>query len=460
MPFQSSARFTRLACATFLALASFNASAQAQMMGGPPGGGGGPKEVGVISVEQQAVPVSTTVPGRAIAYEEVGIRPRVSGVISDIVYRAGRPIAVGDVLYRIEDQTYRAQVAAALATVALKEASVTTTTDTVARYEQLIGTGVTAEALAGAKVALLQAEADLSAAKVALEVAQLDLERTEIKSPIAGVADVSTVSVGALVTANQTDALTTVTRSDPIYVDVEESSRRIADIRNQIEAGSVRRGERLDIKLELETGETYEGSGEMVSPGTNVSTTTGTTAMRIKFDNPDRKIMPGQFLWAQIVLGTMDAVLVPQGATSRSAGGELTAFVAVDGRAETRVLTEQGSFDNKWVVTAGITAGEQVIVDGRTNLQNGGAVTPIAVVISPEGIVTPADGRAEVFGEKAPAKATTATPKGAQAREASPTDRAPDTAATKMPLQTPDTSGAETADEPAAVKAPSEAKEG
>ncbi|MBY6004585.1 efflux RND transporter periplasmic adaptor subunit [Salipiger bermudensis] len=343
-----------------------------------------------MTLENEAVPFTTTVPGRAVAYQQVDIRPRVGGMISEIVYESGRPVAAGDVLFRIEDDTYRADVASAQAAVDLAQASVDAAQETVTRYENLLGTGVTAEDMATARVALKQAEADRSSAEAALEVAELDLARTEITSPISGFATVPSVSVGALVTENQTDALTTVTRLDPIYVDVAESSRRVGEIRNRFDTGALQRGDRLEIDLELETGETYSGEGEMVSPGTTVSTTTGTTEMRLRFDNAERRIMPGQYLRVDITLGTIQAVLVPQGATSRASNGELTAFVAVDGTAEQRVLTDQGSYRNAWVVTEGVAAGESLIVDGLSNLQDGAAVTTVPVTISEDGVVTEA----------------------------------------------------------------------
>ncbi|WP_370203949.1 efflux RND transporter periplasmic adaptor subunit [Salipiger bermudensis] len=342
----------------------------------------------MITLEREPVPFTTTVPGRAVAYQQVDIRPRVGGMISEIVYESGRPVAAGDVLFRIEDDTYRADVASAQAAVDLAQASVDAAQETVTRYENLLGTGVTAEDMATARVSLKQAEADRSSAQAALEVARLDLERTEITSPISGYATVPTVSVGALVTETQTDALTTVTRLDPLYVDVAESSRRVGEIRNRFDTGSLQRGDRLEINLELETGDTYSGEGEMVSPGTTVSTTTGTTEMRLRFENAERRIMPGQYLRVDITLGTIQAVLVPQGATSRASNGELTAFVAVDGLAEERVLEDQGSYRNAWVVTEGVEAGESLIVDGLSNLRNGAAVTTLPVTISEDGVVT------------------------------------------------------------------------
>ena len=358
--------------------------ALAQMMRGP----AGPIAAGVITLEQAEVPFSVTLPGRAVAYEEVDIRPRVGGTIAEITYESGRQVETGATLFRIEGDTFEVDVAAAEAEVARAEAAVSAAEGTRSRYERLQGTGVTIEDVETARVAVLQNKAELSSAQAALKLAQLNLERTEIKSPITGVVAVPEVSTGAIVTANQSDALTTVTRLDPIYVDVEESSKRLAEVRALVDGGTLQRGDDVDVTLTLENGVQYDRKGTLESPGTRVSTTTGTFEFRIRFDNPERHIMPGQFLRVELELGTTRAVLVPQGATSRAADGTLTAFVAVEGKAEQRELTEHGSYKNAWIVTEGVAAGEALIVDGLSSMRNGAEVTTVPVTISEAGIVT------------------------------------------------------------------------
>ncbi|MFY1713060.1 efflux RND transporter periplasmic adaptor subunit [Tritonibacter mobilis] len=366
---------------------ALSASASAQPM---PGGDRGPIPAGVITLSEAQVPFSVTLPGRAIAYEEVNIRPRVDGTISEIPYEAGRKVEKGDVLFRIEGDTFEVDVAAAEAEVARAEAAVTAAEATLSRYERLQGTGVTIEDVENARVTVLQNKAELSSANAKLKLARLNLERTEIRSPITGIVAVSEVSVGAVVTANQADALTTVTRLDPIYIDVEESSKRLAEVRALMEGGTLQRGEGLDLTLTLENGVQYDQKGTLESPGTRVSTTTGSFEFRIRFDNPERHILPGQFLRVEIELGTTRAVMVPQGATSRAADGTLTAFVAVDGKAEQRELTEHGSYQNAWIVTEGITPGEALIVDGLMAMRDGADIQPVSVEISENGVVTDA----------------------------------------------------------------------
>ncbi|WP_413219597.1 efflux RND transporter periplasmic adaptor subunit [Tritonibacter mobilis] len=366
---------------------ALSASASAQPM---PGGDRGPIPAGVITLSEAQVPFSVTLPGRAIAYEEVNIRPRVDGTISEIPYEAGRKVEKGDVLFRIEGDTFEVDVAAAEAEVARAEAAVTAAEATLSRYERLQGTGVTIEDVENARVTVLQNKAELSSANAKLKLARLNLERTEIRSPITGIVAVPEVSVGAVVTANQADALTTVTRLDPIYIDVEESSKRLAEVRALMEGGTLQRGEGLDLTLTLENGVQYDQKGTLESPGTRVSTTTGSFEFRIRFDNPERHILPGQFLRVEIELGTTRAVMVPQGATSRAADGTLTAFVAVDGKAEQRELTEHGSYQNAWIVTEGITPGEALIVDGLMAMRDGADIQPVSVEISENGVVTDA----------------------------------------------------------------------
>ena len=258
---------------------------------------------------------------------------------------------------------------------------------TVGRYDRLQGTGVSRAELETAQVALANARASLSAAEAERDMAQLAVDRSDIHSPIDGVANLATVSVGDLVTASQSDALTTVTQLDPIYVDVSESRARFLRHNARRSEGTLDRPEGIEAQLILETGQVYEGAGEMVTPGTTVSATTGTVPFRLQFPNPDRLILPGQFVRVRLTIGTVDGVLVPQRATRRSASGALTAFLVRDGRTVEVTLTEVGTHENAWIVTEGVAAGDALVLDGLTNLRAGVEVTTVPVVIDAEGVV-------------------------------------------------------------------------
>ncbi len=273
------------------------------------------------------------------------------------------------------------------------------------RYTKLEKTSISVSDLESAQVALAQAKAAPLQAKADLQTAQLDLDRTVIRSPIDGVPDVAAVSVGSLVTANQTTALTTVTRLDPIYVDESESSARIVRVRQRIASGSLTRGAQLKVSLLLEPGEEYDGTGTLISPGATVSTTTGTVDFRFQFDNPNHQIMPGQFLRAKITLGDTQAILVPQGATTREGDGSLSAFIALNGKAKKVTLTTSGTYDNARIVTDGVASDDAVILDGLKNLRDGAEIKTVPVTINAEGVVKDAvPKRAEAAQTRAAAK--------------------------------------------------------
>lgn len=376
----------RIAAGAVLALFFVTLSPlQAQMRRGP---APGPAEVGVVTATTRDVPFTTTLPGRAVAWQTAEIRPRVSGVIAEILYQPGRPVATGDVLFRIEDDTYRAALTSAEAAVRQAYAAIATAEASLKRAQSLVGVGSTQATLETAELTLAQAEAASSAAEAQAKIARFDLERTLIRSPIDGVVDVTDMSIGSLVTANQTDPLTIVRRIDPIYIDVAESGAAMSRNRDRMSNAGLVPGQKNDIRLTLEDGSEHESLGEMVSRGSAVSTTTGTTLMRFSFDNPQGRILPGQFLRVELTLGSTEALLVPQRATSRSADGRLTAYTIRDGRAVSVPLTEVGVSDNAWLVTAGLSEGEPIIVDGLNNLREGAEVIPVQVSISADGVVT------------------------------------------------------------------------
>ncbi|MFD1880556.1 efflux RND transporter periplasmic adaptor subunit [Paracoccus pacificus] len=420
--------------AAFAICAAVTAYAQAPGGGGGRSGPSGPVKVGVVTLADQQVPYIVTLPGRAVAFQTAEIRPRVSGVIERITYQQGRNVTAGEEMFQIEDDTFTAALQAADAVVKQAETSVSTAEAALARAQSLVGVGSTRASVEAAQLTLAQAEAALSEAEAQRQLAKLDLDYTRVRSPIDGASSVSAVSIGAIVTGNQSDALTTVTQLDPIYVDVAESSTRILRNRDRMRTGAMSRAANVDISLTLEDGSAYDARGEIVSPSRQVSTTTGTTQIRIQFPNPDRVIMPGQFLRVAMTLGSTRGVLVPQRATSRAADGTLTAFLARDGKATQVTLTEQGSYNNAWIVSQGAVAGDQVIVDGLDGLRDGADVETVPVTISDEGVVVDQTGNAgDGAGAPDTNAATGTAPENADAGGTAPTRAQPDGTAPDAP---------------------------
>jgi len=360
-------------------------------------GGAQAQQVGVMEMQREAVPLIYELPGRAVAYQQVDVRPRVGGVITDILYTPGQPIEAGTPLFRIDDASYRASLASAEADLLKAQAALPVAQNNYDRAEKLKGSGYTEAEVESYQAALAEAKADLDAAQAARDYAQTELSWTTVTSPISGFAEVADVSVGDLVTADQSDALTTVTQLDPIDVIMLEASSRILQIRKEVRDGTISRNEELKVSLTLENGETYVGKGQIVAPSATVSTTTGS------IDNPGGEILPGMFVRGQVELGTIQAYLVPQRATSIDSTGLIKAFVAgEDGTAKQVTLTSRGSYQNSWIVTDGIAEGDSLILDGLKSLQAGQAVTPVAAHLDASGLVvedgaaaTPATGATE-----------------------------------------------------------------
>ncbi|MEO9780030.1 efflux RND transporter periplasmic adaptor subunit [Sedimentitalea sp.] len=322
-----------------IALTGIGVMANAQ--GAPPG----PMEarsmdVGVVVAKRQEVPRVVTLPGRAVAFQDVEVRPRVGGVIQEILYTPGQEVEVGDPLFRIDDSSYRAAVASAQANVATAEANLPVAQAAYDRADQLSGRGYTQAEVESARAGLAEAKATLESTKAALEYAQTELSWTTLRSPIAGRADVATVSVGDLVTAGQADELTTIVRSDPIYVDMMEASTNILSVRKGVHEGNIKQNDVLQATLTLENGDVYRGTGKMVTPGNYVSTTTGTLTVRFVFDNPHHIIIPGMFVRGKFGIGTMQAYLVPQRVATRSNSGKLTAYIVGEDSTAQQVTLE------------------------------------------------------------------------------------------------------------------------
>ena len=382
-------------------------------------------EVGYIVMEPQTVPMTTTLPGRVVAYSTAEVRPQVGGIITSVSVKEGQTVNEGDVLFTIDDQNYRAEVAVAEASLKSAEAQLPSAKSKVTRYRSLIDTGGVSQAdLDTANVELAQAEAAIASAEAQLQLAQITLSQASIKAPISGITGAVNAEIGSLVTAGQSEAMTTIRMTDPVYVTLVES---YANILSNRPAGGGAPGELPQapkVSLTLDDGSVFDQTGTISSADMVVSETTGTVTLRATIPNPDFMLLPGMFVRAHIDIGEQEGVfLVPQRAVSFSSNGEPAAFfVTADNKVEKRVITATQDMNNSWVVTAGVTTGDKLVVDGFQKISDGTAVTPIEVTISEDGVVyqdmstsaAPAGGGAPE-GAQPPAGAT--APAGAAAPE-------------------------------------------
>lgn len=350
----------------------------------------GPKEVGVVTLQPERLAVTTELPGRTTARLVAEIRPQVGGIVQKRLFTEGSMVKAGDVLYVIDPASFQATFNSAQASVRKAEAAVAVAQTTAQRNAELVKIdAISQQANEQSQAALQQAQADLGVARAALETARINLGFTRITAPISGRVGLSTVTPGALVTANQATALTTVQQLDPIHVDVTQSSTEVLRLKRELAAGRLQRGGDGEARttLVLEDGSQYPLEGRLAFSGVNVDTGTGSITLRAVVPNPQGLLMPGMYVRAVLQEGVQDeALLVPQQAVSRNATGKASALV-VD--AENKVARKPISVDraigNRWQVTGGLQAGDRVIVEGSLRVKPGDTVRAVAAAASAAG---------------------------------------------------------------------------
>ena len=342
----------------------------------------GPVEVGVVTIQPQRVDLTSTLTGRVIPVRRAEIRPQVSGLITEVLFTQGALVKIGDPLFRIDDAPYKAAVDAASAAVARAEAGLELARLSERRYAELVRTSATSRQTYDDAVATRkQAEAEVASAKASLAAAEVDLKRTLIVSPIDGRIGRSSVSQGALVRFDQTDYLAVVHQMDPIYVDVNQSSAELLRLKADMGKGTLADVDSgsAKVRLTLEDNSAYDQVGEMKLAEAVVSTSTGTVTLRTLFPNPQERLLPGMFVRAMVQVGVDEqGLLVPQRGITRSPTGDGTAMVVnAEGKVEPRKVTADRTVGDAWLVTAGISAGDRVIVDGLQKIQPGMPVVPV-----------------------------------------------------------------------------------
>jgi membrane fusion protein (multidrug efflux system) len=332
-------------------------------------------EVQVYKVVPAPLTMTTELPGRTSAYQVADVRPQVSGVIQKRLFTEGDDVKAGTPLYQIDPSTYQASVNSARATLAKAKATLLSTGPTAQRYKGLLEIeGISRQDYETAVASDAQAKADVATAQAALDTATINLQYTHVYAPISGRIGRSTVTPGALVTAAQTNALTTVQQLDPLYVDVTQSSDQLLQLKRAIESGSVKSvGKEAKVSLMLSDGTKYSTSGKLQFADVSVDTGTGNVTLRAIFPNPKHDLLPGMFVRAVVESGVKEnAITVPQQGVTRNAKGEATAMIlGADGKVAQRILTTGGTYGNTWLVTSGLAAGDQVIVEGLQKVKVG-----------------------------------------------------------------------------------------
>jgi len=333
-------------------------------------------EVAVVTIQPQKVVLTTELPGRTAPFRIAKIRPQVNGLIQKRLFTEGSDVKSGDLLYQIDPAPYQAAYAQARAAVAMAEANLPALRSRVERFKELLTVhAVGQQDYDDADAALRQMEAQLAVNKAAMKSAGINLSYTPIKAPISGRIGKSNVTEGAIVTAYQPVALATIQQMDPMYVDVLQSTADILRLRQRLEDNHLYcnvKGRR-EVSLLLENGISYPLKGTLQFRDVTVDPTTGSVILRVVFPNPDHVLLPNMFIRAVMQECIAEqGILVPQQSVSRNPKGEpLALIVDAQGKVEQRMLTLDRAIRDKWFVSAGLTPGDRVIVEGIQKVKPG-----------------------------------------------------------------------------------------
>jgi membrane fusion protein (multidrug efflux system) len=343
------------------------------------GGPGGPTTVGYVVVQQGSAPLQQELPGRVSAFQVSDVRPQVSGVVQRRLFQEGAIVRQGQTLYQIDPSIYAAQQAQAAANLQSARASAVAARTRASRYAPLAKMEAIAkqdytDAIAQAR----QADAAVAQNSATLRAAQVNMRFTRVPAPITGRIGLSNVTEGALVTANQVDALATITRLDPVFVDIQQSAADLLKLRQALaQGGAVSTS--AQVHLTLPDGADYGFTGTVEFSQVIVDQSTGTVTIRARFPNPQSILLPGMYVTAHFAQAVQtSAILVPQQAISRSPLGNATLFVVGPGnRAVQRTVVADRTQGAYWVVTQGLAPGEKVITQGLANLKDGARIKPV-----------------------------------------------------------------------------------
>ncbi|MCP3735225.1 efflux RND transporter periplasmic adaptor subunit [Sphingomonas sp. RP10(2022)] len=362
-----------------LAACGSGAQDKGSAKGGAGGAGRGPTTVGYVVVQPTSAAMVTELAARTSAYESSDVRPQVNGIIRRRFFTEGSLVRRGQPLYEIDPRLYRAAVNEAQANLQSARANQEAQRIQAERYKPLAAIeAVSKQEYTNAVATARQATASVAQTGAALETARINLKFTTVPAPITGRIGRSLFTVGALVSASQTDPLAQIQRLDPMFVDIQQSAADMLSLRRSLSQNGIV-PTRAVVRLKLEDGSDYGQTGTVEFSEALVNTETGTVTLRASIPNPQGLLLPGMFVRASFAQAiNQNAFLVPQQALTRDAKGNATVMlVGANGKVVQKPVTAARTQGTSWVVTSGLNASDKVITQGLNALKPGSQVKAV-----------------------------------------------------------------------------------
>ena len=331
-----------------------------------------PAKVTVLNIQPQSVNFSENLPARVQAFRTAEIRPQVGGIIEKVLFTQGSEVKAGQALYKINSETFQADVNSNQASLHKAEAEVVRLKVQLERYEQLLpSNAISKQEVSNAQAEYRQALADVAQMNALLTRQNLNLKYATVRAPISGRIGQSFVTEGALVGQGDANTMAIVQQIDKVYVDVKQSISDYERLQSALQSGELSANNEKTIRISNSHGHPYNVSAKMLFEDINVDPETGDVTIRIEVQNPERKLLPGMYVRVNIDRASVpQALLVPAQAIQRNINGDPQVYVInAKGAADIRPIELGQQYEQFYIVSKGIKAGDKIVVEGVERIQ-------------------------------------------------------------------------------------------
>ncbi|ODL97331.1 efflux transporter periplasmic adaptor subunit [Acinetobacter pittii] len=329
-------------------------------------------KVTVISIQPQSINFSENLPARVQAFRTAEIRPQVGGIIEKVLFAQGSEVKAGQPLYKINSETFEADVNSNRAGLNKAEAEVNRLKIQLERYQQLLpSNAISKQEVSNVEAQYRQAIADVAQMKALLARQNLNLQYATVRAPISGRIGKSFVTEGALVSQADSNTMATIQQIDRVYVDVKQSIGEYERLQAALQSGELSANNQKAVQILNSLGQSYNVAAKMLFEDINVDPETGDVTIRIEVTNPERKLLPGMYVRVNIERASVpQALLVPEQAIQRNMNGEPQVYVVnAKGGADVRSVELGQQYEQFYLINKGLKAGEKVVVEGIERIQ-------------------------------------------------------------------------------------------
>lgn len=330
--------------------------------------------VRTMKVIKRDTPIVYDYTGFVEAKQEMELKAQVSGQITGKYFKGGDTVNAGQVLYTVDQRTYRANLLNAQAGLANARAALAVAEIDAERYTKLYEqSAVSKQTLDNAIMSRDQARANVDAQAALVEAAQINMTDTEVTAPFTGRIDTTALEVGNYVTAGST-TLATISDTDPVFIKFSVAEPEFL----KLSAANDKGGAALDnLTIVLGDGSTYELKGKVAEVNRGINDNTGTLTIKALFDNPNRRLLPGMFAHLQATAGVQEgALLIPQRAVVELLYKRFVYIVGNDNKVTMKEISVGPTVDRLYLVESGLKGDETIVVEGTGKVKTGYLVDP------------------------------------------------------------------------------------